>query len=194
MTKAWEKHKVLLHRLYITEKKGLKRVMEIMEKKHNFVACRRTYMKNLGRWGYQKNRKSRAVRRESGPSGGVNTQPPSGAELIIWETDRNAPTYKINGEGITHRTEVLLQESATTEVTVEPVASYQATSGVSSPLDEFRDSNDLCWYLGFIEGALLLNQIKKNALLSGNPDPHFPAMSDYQQALGEIFFDQTPTV
>lgn len=46
-------------------------------------------------------------------------------------------------EGITHRTEVLLQESVTTEVTIEPIVSHQATSGVSSPLDEFRDFNDV---------------------------------------------------
>jgi len=120
-------------------------------------------MKMFSQWGYQKNnRKSRAVRREGGSSGGVKKQP-SGAELNIWETDTkfNVPTYKINGkthfplipsivcanptqdEGITHRTEVLLQGSATAEVTVEPVASHQATSGVSSPLDEFRDANDV---------------------------------------------------
>lgn len=38
MTKAWDKHKVLLHRLYILEKQKLKRVMEFMEKERGFVA------------------------------------------------------------------------------------------------------------------------------------------------------------
>jgi len=38
MTKAWEKHKVLLHRLYILEKQKLKRVMEFMKKTHEFDA------------------------------------------------------------------------------------------------------------------------------------------------------------
>ena len=46
-------------------------------------------------------------------------------------------------EGITHRTEVLLQGSVTTEVNVEPLVSHQATSGASSPLDEFRDYPDV---------------------------------------------------
>lgn len=55
-------------------------------------------MKMFSRWGYQKNnRKSRAVRREGGSSGGVNKQQPSGAEQNILEADRNASIYKING-------------------------------------------------------------------------------------------------
>ena len=38
MAKAWEKYKVLLHRLYILEKKKLKRVMEYMKNQFGFVA------------------------------------------------------------------------------------------------------------------------------------------------------------
>jgi len=125
MTKPWSKHKALLYRLYISEKHKLKKVMEIMEKKHDFVAryvrscfplttppdrlkvnwltieahrhSRRTYMKMFSRWGYKKNRKS-PVRGEDGSSGGVNKQH-SDAELKIWETATTAPTYKIiNGK------------------------------------------------------------------------------------------------
>jgi len=116
-------------------------------------------MKMFSRWGYQKNRKSRA-RREGGSSGGVNKEH-SEAELNAWEADTYAPTYKINGKthfpsytidslanpatnaGISHQTEVLIQGSTIPEVIVEPAVSDKTTGGNSSPLDEFADSNDV---------------------------------------------------
>ncbi|RPB04353.1 hypothetical protein L873DRAFT_1666782 [Choiromyces venosus 120613-1] len=189
MTKAWQKHKKLLHDLYISEKYKLKQVMEIMANKHNFIACRRTYMKMFGRWGYRKNRKSQTTRREDVSSRGMNAHLSSAAELpheplevasdtqlITCETNADNPTYKIN------------------EATVESRIDYQATPSASSPLDNFRDSDDLNKYVKLVEGALLLNEIKKKALLSGNPDPHIPAMSDYQQSLGKIFSDDPAAV
>ncbi|PWW76482.1 hypothetical protein C7212DRAFT_187535 [Tuber magnatum] len=189
MTKAWGKHKKLLRELYIERKIKLKQVMEIMAKNHDFVACRRTYMKMFGRWGYQKNRKSQTARREGCSSRERSTQLCSAAQepregldvtsdtqLNAHETNGYNPTYKIN------------------KAIIGPIVNDQAIGGASSPLDNFRDSDDLNKYLAELEGALLLNEIKRKAQVSGNPDPHSPVMSGYQQALGGIFSGDTPVV
>ncbi|CAZ81243.1 unnamed protein product [Tuber melanosporum] len=189
MVKPWGKHKKILHELYISKKKKLEQVMEIMEKERGFVACRRAYMKTFRKWGYQKNRKSRTASRESGSSRKINTrlrstvEPPCEPPEVALEARVNTheanpynptPTHKINETGY------------------NSPGRGATTGGLASPLDKFKDSDDLNKYIKLLEGVLLLNEIKKKALLSGNPDPHSPVMSDYQQVLERVLSGDPP--
>ncbi|CUS08901.1 unnamed protein product [Tuber aestivum] len=156
MTKSWEKHQQLLYELYIEQKHKLRQVMQIMKENHDFVACRRTYMKMFGRWGYQKNRKSQKARRERGVSRELNARLRSAAErprerldmasetvIDTCETNGYNPTIKINDPEVAHQTEVVVRGSTPTEATVGSVVSHQSIGGSSSPLDKFRDSDDV---------------------------------------------------
>ncbi|KAL3956334.1 hypothetical protein ACCO45_009180 [Purpureocillium lilacinum] len=50
--KEWEKHRDEMVQLYQVHKLG--RVMEIMTQRHNFHACRRSYMEHFSKWGVRK--------------------------------------------------------------------------------------------------------------------------------------------
>ncbi|KAG0634003.1 hypothetical protein HOY80DRAFT_895637 [Tuber brumale] len=178
MTKAWETHKNILYELYISKKHKLKQVMEIMEKEHGFVACRRAYMKAFRKWGYQKNRKSQTASRESGSSRKINIRLRSTAELpcepleVALETQ--VDTYEANTYNPTHKINETGNNSPGRGAT---------TGGLASPLDKFKDFDDLCRYIELIERILCRNEneIKKKALLSENPGIHpWPSPPQYE--------------
>ncbi|KAG0134875.1 hypothetical protein HOY82DRAFT_515732 [Tuber indicum] len=190
MVKPWGKHKKILHELYISKKKKLEQVMEIMEKERGFVACRRAYMKTFRKWGYRKNRKSRTASRESGSSRKINTrlrstvEPPCEPPEVALEAQVN--THEANPYNPRHKINACKRRGYNSP------GRGATTSGLASPLDKFKDSDDLKKYIELVEGFLLLNEIKKKALLSGNPDPHSPVMSDYQQVLERVLSGDPP--
>ncbi|RSL80942.1 hypothetical protein CEP51_006197 [Fusarium floridanum] len=51
----WEKHKLTIHSLYISQEKKLEEVIKLMADEHGFQPTKAQYVRKLERWGFKKN-------------------------------------------------------------------------------------------------------------------------------------------